>query len=401
VDSSIMACESFRWKGRKATRLTNGIVEIVSLAGGGHLASLRFSKKQGRVSENVLWEAPWPTIDPQQGWSEESVRMYGRTDIGRFLAGYTGHALCLDYFGEPSPKSAALGASLHGEAAVSPWHATHLIEAGFVSCRWQTELPVSRLIFEREILLKKDESVAYVEETVRNEHDSEYSFDWVQHVTLGPPFLNGEESTVTASARRGITWPYAYEDSYTLAPDHQFDWPFAPLGQSDRAVDLRKPFSLKSTGFVAGLQLDPARDFEFITAVNRSSRLGLGYYFSQNDFPWMTVWEENCARKYSPWNGATQARGMEFGTAPLPLGEQALRHRKAVLGSQTGCVIRAGEKKTARYLIFLFVLPEDMHSIQDMTVKDNSIILYSEPGETILVVPADGAEASLQREQVA
>ena len=73
--------ESIRWKGRDATRLTNGIVELIALSGGGHLAELRFLESEGRSSQNVFWEPPWATYDPvpeSAGSIAGDVRNQGR-----------------------------------------------------------------------------------------------------------------------------------------------------------------------------------------------------------------------------------------------------------------------------------------------------------------------------------
>ena len=40
---------------------------------------------------------------------------------GKYLAGYAGHSLCVDYFGAPSEEEAPLGLPLHGEVASSRW----------------------------------------------------------------------------------------------------------------------------------------------------------------------------------------------------------------------------------------------------------------------------------------
>jgi hypothetical protein len=55
------AAQSVRWKGREATGLSNGVVELVALTGGGHLASFRFLEGTGRAAHNTIWEPTWPT----------------------------------------------------------------------------------------------------------------------------------------------------------------------------------------------------------------------------------------------------------------------------------------------------------------------------------------------------
>ena len=109
----------------------------------------------------------------------------------------------------------------------------------------------------------------------------------------------------------------------------------------------------------------------------------------------MAVWEENCTRQNSPWNATTMARGMEFGTSPLPLGEQGLLEGKPIFGTSTGCVIPARGKRTAKYLISVFSISPHVDSIQDVAAVGDAILLYNEQREAVLSIPADGCETFL------
>ena len=391
------ASESVRWKGRNATRLTNGVVELIALTGGGHLAGLRFLEADGRSSQNVLWEAPWATYDPVPGPSEELLQMYGPASVSKFMAGYTGHSLCLDYFGEPSAEEAASGLGLHGETPVAQWNVTSPTQVERPYCRWNVRLPAAQLTFEREVRLGEGESVVYVQETVSNERDVDHACDWVQHATFGPPFLKEGESTLIASARRGITWPLGYENASLLANDREFVWPYAQCEGVEGATDLRQPFGTRGRGFVAGVQLDPGREMEYLLAVNWKLRLGMGYCFRRQDFPWMTVWEENFARQGTPWNGRTQARGMEFGTTPLPLGREETFRRGHVFDMPSWCVIPAGAERTARYAIFLFAVPPQIHSIQNVATEADAVVLFDEHSQPAISIPAHGCEKFLSK----
>ncbi len=251
--------EEVKWKGCDAIRQTNGIVELIALAGGGHLASFRFVDRDGRPSQNVLWEAPWTICDPDRAWSADMSLLYGPPATGKFLAGFTGHALCLDYFGDPAPEKAAAGLGLHGEAATTRWSVLDSPESHSGQCRWEVRLPISQLTFERKIQLYKGQSVAYVEETVCNERGTEHRYDWVQHVTFGRPFLSEGVSTLIASAQSGMTSPLDYEGQLLLPNNRHFSWPFVRLGAGKRSVDLRLPFTEKGKGFLAGMKLDPGR----------------------------------------------------------------------------------------------------------------------------------------------
>jgi len=112
-----------KWRDRPAFCLNNGVVQLTTLTGGGHIADFRLLDPTVR-SVNTLWEAPWPTMDPDNFRSSDlrkNVRKYGPTPVGKFLAAFTGHAVCVDYFGGPSEAEAAQGLALHGEAANSRW----------------------------------------------------------------------------------------------------------------------------------------------------------------------------------------------------------------------------------------------------------------------------------------
>ncbi|MHB2008459.1 MAG: aldose epimerase family protein [Acidobacteriaceae bacterium] len=384
-----------RWKGREATRLSNGVVELIALTGGGHLAEFRFVEKNGLPSQNVFWEAPWETADPASGRSEALSAAYGSSATSKFLAGYTGHALCLDYFGPPSLDETVAGLALHGEAAVAHWNVACPMDTNGAACQWNVQLPVAQLRFERKIRLGNRESVIYVEEIIGNERSVDHACHWVQHATFGPPFLNAVESTFAVSAQRGMTSPLGYENRSLLANDQEFLWPHAPCEAADGFADLRQPFSVKGRGFLAAVLLDRQREVQYVLAMNWKLRLGMGYCFRRDDFPWMTIWEENGARPNSPWKGNTQARGMEFGTTPLPLGREETLRRGHLWDTPCWCVVPAQGTRTARYLAFLFILPAEMHSLQNVEVKGDVIVLHDEDPNCSVFVSAHGCEEFL------
>jgi hypothetical protein len=317
--------------------------------------------------------------------------MFPHSNLGQIgeqeeTGGFTGHALCLDCFGPPSPEEAANGLPIHGEAATMRWDVTETgaeIDSG---CRWQVHLPYAQIQFARNMHVRNGESVVRVEETVHNLRDTQHSCHWVEHATFSPPLLAAEESSLYVSATRGITAPTAYDGGALLAVNQEFTWPFAPDACDIRkSVDLRRPFSMKGRGGLAAVRLDPQRSLEFLLAMNWKLRLGVGYCFRQSDFPWLAIWEENCSRPEAPWNGDTQARGMEFGTTPLPLGRDETKRRGNLFDTPTACIIPALGQSTARYVMFLFMIPSTFHSIQDARVEGNQIVLISEDGNSFSI----------------
>lgn len=393
--SQMATCEAVLWKGRDALRLTNGIVELISVNGGGHLAAFRFLDRDGRPSQNVFWEAPWTTFDPNRDWSPNKSQLYGPPELGKFLAGFTGHALCLDYFGEPTAEKAAAGLSLHGEAAIVRWNVIGTSDSQRAQCKWEADLPISQLTFEREIHLGHGQSVAFVQETVSNMRNTEHQCDWVQHVTFGPPFLSAGVSTIVASAHSGVTSPFGYDGKSLVQNNCRFSWPYVRRLSSNDSVDLRHPFSERGQSLLAGMMLDPFLQTEYLMAINWELRLGVGYCFLRRDFPWMAIWEENCTRQNPPWNSSTQARGMEFGTRPLPLAGNGALPGNRFLDISRGCRIAALGKKSARYIIFLFEIPLEVRSIGGAAPIGNSISIHDENGDVSFVIPAEGCQEFL------
>ena len=60
-------------------------------------------------------------------------------------------------------------------------------------------------------------------------------------------------------------------------------------------------------------------------------QLAFGYVWTQADFPWMGIWEENRSRQQPPWNGREVTRGMEFGVSPFP------ESRRQMIDLAAGC----------------------------------------------------------------
>ena len=326
------------------------------------------------------------------------LEMLGYRDSG--MMGWSDNDAPGSFWTTPVEEAAA-GLPIHGEAAAAHWNVTMPMDMEEIARQWNVHLPVAQLMFARKIRLGDHESVAYVEESVSNERNIDHPCHWVQHATFSPPFLNISESTLTVSALRGMTSPSDYEDCSLLAHNREFSWPNAPTQEtptSTAMADLRQPFAAKGLGFLAGVQLDPRRKVEYMLAVNWKLRLGVGYCFRQDDFPWMAIWEENCARQDNPWNGKVQARGMEFGTTPFPLGREETFRRGRLFDTPCWCVVPANGTKTARYLIFLFTVPDGMNSIGNVEAKGDALVLYDEHANPTLSIPSHECEEFLSTE---
>ena len=375
-----------RWRGRKAICVSNGIVEMVALEGGGHIAEFRFADGRRQPGVNVLWECPWEGATPGSAKARRLATRYGAKGVGGFLASFTGHALCLDYFGMASPEETRRGMPLHGEAACAKWqiqNETKTSAAGQV--KLQVALSAAGLDFSRVIEIRKNQSVAVIEEEVRNRANTDHYFHWVQHATLGRPFLDPEYSRVFLSGSKARTWPLGYENKSLVASDREFRWPQAPREKGGK-TDLSIPFRERGTGFLASVWLDNARKLQFIATLNWKLGLLSGYVFCRNDFPWVAVWEENGARSYAPWNGRTQARGMEFGTTPMPIGKEATFLAGKLFDTACWMKLPARATRTVRYAAFLAEVPKDWRGVRDVEATKAALVLRgSSRGQTVKI----------------
>jgi Domain of unknown function (DUF4432) len=370
-----------KWRNRKAYCLNNGIVQLTTLTGGGHIADFRLLDLRG-ARVNALWEAPWTTMDPGK-FRKQHVRRYGPAPVGKFLAAFTGHAVCVDYFGAPSDAEAAQGLALHGEAANLRWkllerkHTNSDVRLGM-----GVRLHAAGLLFSRHLSLRCGESVIYLEETVTNERPQDHFFHWTQHVTLGPPLLDPGQSVINLPGTRSVTWPHGYEGA-SLVPDNQeFAWPEAPaIGGG--TMDLSRPLVRDGKGFVVAVLLDPRRELGFVTALNWRLGILLGYCFRRSDFPWVALWEENLSRTGSPWNGKTRARGLEFSSTPMPLGKEEIFTRGSLFNTPTFRRIPANSELRVPYVMFLSKVSSGWRSIRDVELRRDSIVVTEEGGEQL------------------
>lgn len=378
-----------RWNNRSALRLSNGTMEAVLLRGGGHIAELRLAGSAG-ADVNCLWEAPWATADPGDAAFSNLASAYGGGAAGPFLAGYTGHALCLDVFGAPSTVEAALGVGMHGEAGVRNWS----FEPTERGCICRVALPVARLGFQRTVSMSAKSSVLCVDEQVENRSETEREIHWVQHVSLGPPLLQGSRSCVRASLDRAMPWPRGY-DGHELLDNSAFDWPMATSAEG-AALNLEDPFWRRGFGFVAGARVRVDEEIGWIAALNWQLGLALVYCFRREDFPWVAVWEENSARAAAPWNSAAQVRGMMFGTTPMPLGREGIQRMGKLFETPGSRVIGPGAVQRARYLVCIARVPESWRGVRNVVVGQRSLKLIGRGEDETVSVAADGLSRFLK-----
>jgi hypothetical protein len=292
--------------GRKAVSLENPELRVTVMQEGGHIAEI-FDK---RAQVNPLWVPHWQSIEPSI-YSPALHPQFGTGSDARLLAGIMGHNLCLDLFGGPSPSEAAAGITAHGEGSVNRYEISE--SPGHLTM--SAQLPLAQLRFTRSLELQG--SGLRIRETVENLSRTDRPIAWTQHVTLAPPFLDPKTTELRTSMTHSMVSEVDPGDNAYLAAGQSFEWPMAPR-RSDGFADLRrmKP-DAPASGYTAHLA-DEDREDAFFAMYSPRFQLAFGYVWKRADFPWLGIWEENCSRLYSPWDGRTITRGMEFGVSPFP-----------------------------------------------------------------------------------
>ena len=338
-------CVPVEWNGRHAWRLSNGHVELTVLTGGGNLADFRLCG----LDINLLWTAPWPTIDAYTFNEAAHGRAYGIGPVGRLLSGCTGHFVVAGYFGMPPEGKSDL--PLHGEAACSLWTVTNSSDGdGCAQLEMEVGLPGVGLHLNRRIILSENASSITVTEQLTNVTSAQIDFHWVQHAMFGAPLFAGPHARLALPAQAAITWPHGYEGREVLKDNTEFRWPMASTVDSGK-FDLSRPFQREGNGFVASV-LSADKPDAYIAVTNTELGIIAGYVYDRDVFPWIALWEENRAREHAPWNANTQVRGIEFGNSPMPLGLEYARKNPELFGTPTYRVLAPGQQAVGSYSLF-------------------------------------------------
>ncbi|MCA1808441.1 MAG: DUF4432 family protein [Kiritimatiellia bacterium] len=306
-----MQIKSETFRGRRGWRLSNDRMELVVLAGGGHLAGL-FLKSRPEI--NPYWQPGWRGIEPWQ----YSNRLAGRYGAG-LLASISGHNLCLGAFGDPSPAEARAGLSGHGEAPVTRWRAMarHVTNTA-LRFTYGCELPVARMRVRRTLTLRRDATQVRIRDEVTNLARCDVPFTMCQHVTFGAPFLEPVSTVFDLSGEKAHTFPGNFGQPQRLPEDQPITWPMA-TDTRGRKIDLRTMGRRRNGDYFAVL-MNQRKKLAWFSAMHPAQGLLVAYVWNPRDYPWTGVWEENHSRKTTPWLGRELTRGMEFSNSPFPIG---------------------------------------------------------------------------------
>jgi hypothetical protein len=344
------------YEGNPSFALSNGKLDLIFLPQGASIASVTLL---GGEKLNPLWNP---------------VRM--NRELGRKSdpSSTTGHILCIDGFGPPSPEERQAGMPFNGEAHAQSFD-VHSSKTGTTAEVTLTgKLPMTQEAVTRTIRMVDGENVIYIETQLENLLAFDRPVNWGEHATVGTPFLepgvtvfdlSGERSRTTAYTE--LTTPMDSTSQRRLASDQEFSWPMAP-GRDGKATDMRQtPENPHYVDHVATL-MDISRQLEWATALNPKEKLILGYVFRREDFPWVQTWGS-----YPP--SMKLARGMEFATQPFSSSRRDAVTEGSMFGTPTYRWLPAKSKITTRFLMFYARVPEGFAKVDDVRVENGQIVI--------------------------
>lgn len=244
------------------------------------------------------------------------------------------HFICLDRWGAPSPAELKEGMVFHGEATRVPWKLlkSPKMEGDFIAAEMSAVLPMAGLEVKRSIQLAEKGAWFKVTEKVTNRKKLGRIFNFVQHPTIGPPFLD-ETVVIDSNARRGFMQSSPLPNPE--APDVY--WPQAL--REGQPVSLRH---LKDDPLPNVVSFTIDEEYGWVTAANAGQGLLIGYIWRVSEYPWLNIWRH-------VQDGKPLARGLEFGTTGLHQPFGVLVEKGRIFGRPIFAHIDTGETISKSY----------------------------------------------------
>jgi hypothetical protein len=334
--------------------LSNGALDLTFLQVGASLASVVLRDDAEKL--NPLWN------------SVELNRLRGRPNVGPNTT--TGHLVCVDGFGQPSPEEARAGMLQHGEAHLRPYEVSTRRTGAVTEAALTTTLPIVQERFTRILRMVDGENVLYVESRL----DSLLGFDrtiaWVEHATVGPPFVEAGATVFDLSGMRAKSNVYtdpagAPPVKRRMASDQEFTWPMA-RGVDGGLVDVRQIPQAQPEAEFTTVLMDPSRTLVWATSLNTRRRLILGYIMRRADYPWMLNWGQYTTP-------GKPVRGMEFGVTLS--GRRRGVETGSLFGAPTYRWLPANGSIATHFLMFYARVPVGLTKVDDVRMENGEILI--------------------------
>jgi hypothetical protein len=269
------------------------------------------------------------------------------------------HFLCADRWGQPSAAELNNGMPFHGEATKVEWK---LISAAPTEAKMSALLPMAQLEVTRHARLTG--AILHVTESVTNRSKLGRPYNFVQHPTLAPPFLD-ETTLVDANAKRGFM-----QSSAMPNPEQpEVVWPQAL--RDGLPVNLRHLTDDPNPNVVSYVIDEP---IGWVTAVNPGRGLLIGYLWKTDEYPWLNIWRHT-------QDGKPLARGLEFGTTGLHQPFPVLARKGRIFDRLLFSFLDAGETHTRSFQAFLAKTPPGFAGVQQVSPRGDQVAITERGGQ--------------------
>jgi hypothetical protein len=314
--------------GRPSVVLESGTARVVIDLRGGSIVAFEFR------------ESP---LNPL-GWSNKGPATESRP---------MSHFLCTDRWGQPSKAEEKNGMPYHGEATRVEWK---VIRASKDEAEMSAMLPMAGMEVVRRAKLAG--AVLSVTESITNRNKLGRPYNFVQHPTIAPPFLD-ETTLVDANAKRGfmqssalpnpeqpeVVWPQALKDGVPVSLRYLKDDPMPNVV----SYVIDEPMG-------------------WVTAVHPGRGLVLGYVWRTSDYPWLNIWRHVV-------DGKPLARGLEFGTTGLHQPFPVLVKKARIFDRPLMDFLDTGETHTRSYEAFLARVPAGSQGVQRVERRGGELVI--------------------------
>ena len=330
--------------------LENDRVQAVFDCGGGALADFHF--KNQRLNP-LAWRLPEP--------GDVKPRMMG-------------HFICFDRLGGSTKNEKSNGMPNHGEASKIMWHesASDTMGPDELVVRMLCELPLAGMRVDRKAELSERGSVMFVDEYFTNINPLGRLCNIVQHPSIGGDFLD-DTVLVDSNAWKG----FANGNPKPMYEEPVIYWPY--LVKDDRLTDLRMLVDGDQNGvenFVCKKDVKTG----WMTACNAEKGLLIGYVWDIADYPWIRHWRHI-------EDGKPLARGLEFGTTPLPFPFGDILKKGSIFETPVIVFLDANESIKKSYTVFLLSIPSDFLGVESVAISEDKIIVAERKTSRAFIIP--------------
>jgi len=276
---------------------------------------------------------------------------------------FHGHFLCFGRWGGATAGEKQNGTPVNGETNNLWWE---ILKNQQNELQMEATSNLDMLKVKRTIVLGNDASIYAVKEEFTNLASFARISNFVQHATLGTPFVDST-LLVDCNAGKGFLQDLAKEGLTT----YEYTWNNGYADKNKTKLDLRK--SEKKEGYVSTHIFADGIEWGWITAYNPNTKLLVGFVFRTSEYPWLHVW-------HGMLEGKNWSKGLEFGTTGL--GDTFAYDERTAMnfyGRKNFQYLDAKETISKSFYTFIIPVSEPISGVKQVLVADQSITVLSLP----------------------